>query len=487
MTVERISTGLDGLDEILGGGLPQKHAYLLQGDAGTGKTTLAFQFLLAGVHRGLNALYISILQSAEDIEEMALSHGWDITGISLEILIDEAVSESRLNAQNLLPSSEIQLNDVMTAVKNAVERVQPDVVVFDSIEQFRLIAGNRLIYQQKSMALLRLFDHKKTTSLFIHTTEEKAGFKTLAHGVISLQSDLPKMGGPRHYVHVEKMRNISFKGGRYAYRILQGGLVVFPPLPVEQDKPDEYSHEQMSSGKEKLDTLFGGGLERGTACLLAGASGTGKSSIATLYAYAAAKREERVSIFLFDERAQTFKQRAKGLGMAVESMLEQGSINLVEVNIGDFSAGELAFMMRQEVEENNAAMVILDSISGYYSAMPDEPQLTAHLHEILSYLGQKQVLSLLVLTEHGLFSEEKADVDVSYIADSVVILRRFENKGKIRLAISVVKKRIGGHEKTIRELKISAEGIEVGNPLNDFEGVLTGNPRYTGSMDKLID
>lgn len=487
MTIERVSTGLQGLDEILGGGLPKKHAYLLQGDAGTGKTTLAFQFMLAGVERGEKALYISILQSAADIEEMADSHGWDIDGIDLEILVDEAVSDARGNEQNLLPSAEVQMNNVISAVKKAVERIQPDLVVFDSIEQFRLIAGDKTVYQQKTMALLRIFEHIQATSLFVHTTEESAGFKTLAHGVISLQTELPKIGGLRRYVNVEKMRGISFKSGRYSYRILRGGLVVYPPLPVEQEDATPYFHEVIDCGSEEVDTLLGGGLSAGTACLLAGASGTGKSSLVTAYAFQTAKQGMRAAIYIFDERATTFKERARSMGMNLEPLINDGLVNIILINIGDFSVGELTDMMRREVEEHDTRLVAIDSISGFYSAMPGEPLLMMHLHEMLSYLGQKKVLSLLVLTEHGLFSEERSDVDVSYIADTVVVLRRFEARGEVRLAISVVKKRIGGHEKTIRELKITSAGIEVGEPLHDFEGVLSGHPRYTGTADGLMD
>lgn len=487
MTIERVSTGVAGLDEVLGGGVPKRHAYLLQGKAGTGKTTLAFQFLLAGAQRGEKVLYISILQSAGDIEEMALSHGWDITGISLDILIDEALDDSRLNEQTLLPSSEVQLNEVMTAVKKSVERLQPDLVVFDSIEQFRLIAGEQLIYQQKTMALLRVFEQANATALLIHTTEDQAGFKTLVHGAITLRTDLPVLGGVRRYINVDKMRGVGFKEGRYSYRISQGGLVVYPPLPVTQDAMEPYSHEIVNSGNAALDTMMGGGLSTGTACLLAGGSGTGKSTLATIYAYECASRGKRAVFFIFDERAATVRERSRTMGMDLDPLIREGLINIVQVNIGDFSAGELAHMMRREVEEYNAKLVVIDSISGYYSAMPGELQLTARLHEMLSYLGQHKVLSLLVLTEHGLFSEEKNNIDLSYLSDSVVLLRHFEALSQVRLAVSVVKKRIGGHEKTIRELKISEKGIQVGDPLHDFEGILTGNPRYIGNTEKLIE
>lgn len=487
MTIERVSSGIAGLDEILEGGLPKKHAYLLQGDAGTGKTTLAFQFLLAGVQRGEKVLYISILQSAEDIEEMALSHGWDLTGINLEILIDEAVSDSRLNEQNLLPSSEVQLNEVMTAVKKTVKRVQPDMVVFDSIEQFRLIAGEPLIYQQKAMALLRIFDQIKTTSIFIHTNEEQAGFKTLAHGIISLQADLPMLGGLRRFINVEKMRSISFKEGRYFYRICRGGLVVYPPLPMDGGDAEPYVHELVDSGNDQLNTLVGGGLQAGTACLLAGAAGTGKSSIANTYAYASAREGRRAVLFVFDEHVRTVKERSRAMGMDLDPLIDKGLINLVQVNVADFTAGELAHMMRREVEEQDTRLVVVDSVSGYYNAMPGEPKLTARLHEMLSYLGQKKVLTLLVMTEHGLFSEERNEIDVSYISDSIIMLRRFEARGKIRFAISAIKKRIGDHEKTIRELKISEKGIEIGQPLCQFEGILTGHPRYVGNVENLIE
>ncbi len=486
MPQEFVATGIAGLDEIVGGGLPKNHAYLVQGEAGTGKTTFAFQFLLAGARRGERVLYISILQSKQEIEEMAESHGWDISGIELEILTTEALAEAHFRQQTLLPSSEVQLNEVVDAVKQAVDRIQPALVVFDSIEQFRLIAADPVLYQQKILALLRLFDQYQATSLFVHTSDVKTGFRTLAHGVISLEADSAACVHLRRYLRIQKMRCVSFAEGRYSYRIRRGGLEVFPPLPIAPHDISASSYEKIPSGNAELDTMLGGGLQRGTACLLVGVSGTGKSSIATLYAWSAAQRGEHVALFVFDERANTFLQRSRCLGMDLAPLIGKGLISLRQVNTGDLSAGELAAMMRRTVEQCSTRIVIIDSISGYRNAMPEETQLLNYLHEMLSYLGQHEVLTLMVLTEHGLF-DNKSDIDVSYISDSVVLLRRFEARGRIRLAISAIKKRVGDHEKSIRELQIGSDGIIIGDPLHQFEAVLTGHPRYLGNDDDLMD
>lgn len=487
MKIERISTGITGLDEILGGGLPKNHAYMIQGEAGTGKTTLAFQFLLAGAARGEKGLYISILQSRADILEMAVSHGWDLDGIDMEILTAEAMNEAHFNQQTLLPGSEMQLNEVLKAVEAAVARIEPTLVVFDSIEQFRLIAGEQVVYQQKTMSLLALLDRRGITSLFIHTAEEKSGFRTLAHGVIALELQLPPMGGLHRYLAVQKMRSIGFKGGRYSCRICQGGLVVYPPLPQVREDYDRKPYQCVASGNQELDAMLDGGLHRGTACLLAGASGTGKSSMASLYAYHMAGQGEHVAVFVFDEQVRTYKERAKGMNMDFAPLVEKGLVTFVQINVGDFSPGEIAHMMRRFVEDKKCALVVIDSVSGFYKSLPGQVLLMGHLHEMLCYLRQKEVLTLMVLTEHGLFSEDKGDVDASYIADSVIMFRRFEAAGQVRLAISVVKKRVGGHENAIRELQITSEGIRVGEPLQDFEAVLTGQPRYLGRRDSLME
>jgi len=486
MPQEFVSTGIAGLDEITRGGLPKNHAYLVQGEAGSGKTTLAFQFLLAGVRRGKKALYISILQSKQDIEEMAESHGWDISGIEIEILTSEALAEAHFQQQTLLPSSEVQLSEVIGAVEQAVDRLRPALVVFDSIEQFRLIAVDPVLYQQKILALLRLFDRYRTTSLFLHTSDVQTGFRTLAHGVITLDAEPPVLGNLRRYLRIEKIRNIGFAEGRFSYRIHRGGLEVFPPLPIKLHDSSACSHDVISSGNAELDTMLGGGLNRGTACLLTGASGTGKSSLAMLYAWAAAQRGEHVALFIFDERTYTLLQRARGMGMDLAPLIDQGLIRITQVDVGKLSAGEIAHQLRQSVEQHATRIVIIDSISGYLSAMPGEAQLLAHLHDLLTYLGQHDVLTLMVLTEHGLF-DVKSDIDVSYISDTAMLLRHFEARGRVRLAISVIKKRVGGHERTIRELQIGPDGITVGAPLSQFEGILTGSPHYLGNDDELMD
>lgn len=486
MQYERIPTGVSGLDEILGGGLPQNHTYLLMGTPGTGKTTLGLQFLQEGVRRQEKVLYITLLQTESELQEVAASHGWDLAGIEIRVLMAEAERESELAAQTLLPNSEIQLEEVMTAIENAIEEAEPVRMVFDSIEQVRLLANDPVIYRQKILAIQRMLSERSVTTIFLETSGEGTEFKTLTHGVIVLNMVVPPFGEMRRHILIEKMRGVAFRGGYHACCIRRGGLEVFPPLPIVR-KRLRPRWSEVSSGIESLDRMLGGGLPAGTACLVAGESGTGKSSLAAAYAWAAAQREEHAAVFLFDERQNTFLKRAEGLGMDLVPFLDQGLITIRQVNIGELSAGELAQNLRDAVEQRDARVVVLDSLAGYYNVMPDEPLLMIQLHEMLTYLGQQGVLSLLLLPEHSLFSTRREAVGASFLADAVIRLRRFEVQGGTRLAAAVIKKRTGGHETHIRELMISSKGIKIGEPLAGFQDVMTGSPIYIGEMQELMD
>jgi circadian clock protein KaiC len=483
---DRISTGVDGLDEILHGGLPRNHIYLLQGRPGSGKTTLAMQFLIEGVRRGDKTLYITLLQARRELEATAASHGWDISGIEIASLVEAAEAESRLAEQTLLPSSEIQLDDVMNAVGEAIERAKPDRLVFDSIDQLRLLANDPMLYRRKVLAIQRMLEKRQTTAIFTEPGVENEEFKTLAHGAIMLDMVIPPYGEMRRRLTVEKMRGVDFAGGLHACRLRTGGLEVYPRLPLARRREVRKEWRSASSHIPALDKLLGGGLEYGTAALLVGQTGTGKSSVAAAHACAVASRGQHAVILLFDERTDTLVRRSEGIGMNVKGFMEQGLIKVHELNVGDISAGEMAHLLRREVEQLGATLVVLDSLTGYYAALPGEPHLTAQLHEMLAYLGQHDVLSLILVTEHGL-TGTGASVDASYIADTVVMLRRFEANGSIHIAVSVPKKRHGNHEKTIRELKITSDGLVVGEPLTGFQGILTGEPSFVGEHKRLME
>jgi circadian clock protein KaiC len=481
----RITTGVPGFDEILHGGLPSNHVYLLDGSPGSGKTTFCMQFLLEGVRLGEKVLYLTLLHDKLTIDEMAVSHGWDMTGVEVCSLLVESMEESLAAEQTLLSSSEVQLTVVMDSVKQALDRIKPKRVVFDSIEQFRLLAGEPVIYRQKILALQRLIEERRTTAIFVEASPENAEFKTLAHGVIVLDTVLRAYGNLSRRIQVEKMRGVSFHEGYHSFSILTGGIVIFPRL---QHTGQVVQSEWVlaTSGIAELDAMLDGGLAYGSSCLIVGQAGTGKSTLAIAYVYAEAKRGKHAAIFLFDERIDTFLKRSKGLGMDPSPLIEQGLISVERTDSWDLSAGEFAKRLKDVVEQDKTKIVVIDSLTGYASTMRGDPLLLDQLNDMMTYLGQQGVLSLMTTTEHGIIGTQQVLMDASYIADAVVLLRRFEAMGTVRLAMSVIKKRYGNHEKSIRELKITSEGLLVGQPLTDLQGVLTGMPVFVGSKKKLI-
>ena len=484
---DRVSTGVPGLDEILHGGLPPRHVYLLEGGPGAGKTTLGLQFLREGVRRGEKVLYITLIHAKRTLEEMAASHGWDLEGVEIVSLAVASEAESKAAEQTLLPTWEVQLTDVIDAVKHALDRVKPTRVVFDSVEQFRLLAGDAVIYRQRILAMQRLMEERNATSIFVETSHATPEFKTLAHGVITLDTLVPPYGEMHRRIHIGKMRSVAFVGGFHSFNIQTGGIEVYPRLPhAAQVVQKEWSYA--TSGIDELDAMLEGGLAYGTSCLIAGQAGTGKTTLSTAYAYSEAKRGSRSTVFLFDERIDTFLKRAKGFGMDLPPLIEQGLIAVQRVDIGDMSTGEFGQRLREAVEQHKARIVVIDSLSGYASAMADEPQVIGQLHDTMTYLGQHGILTLMTASEHGIVGTPSRTFDASYIADTVVLLRRFEAMGTIRLAVSVIKRRYGNHEKTIRELQItSAKGVVIGQPLKEFQGVLTGEPTFVGEPKKLME
>lgn len=488
--VPRATTGIDGLDDVLGGGLPIGHMYLVDGAPGSGKTTLGLQFLLAGVKHGRRGVYVTLSETEDELREISRGHGWDLEGVTI---CDLQTAEQSLEAEaqyTLFHPSEVELTETTEQVLRAVERVQPQNVVFDSLSEMRLLARDSLRYRRQILALKHYFSRRGATVLLIDTQATASEFQisSIAHGVLDLEQLAPVYGGQRRRLRFSKVRGVKYREGWHDYRIVRGGVEVYPRLEAGEHE-GEFETAQLSSGVPQLDQLVGGGLERGTSTLLLGSAGTGKSTVAMQYMRAAAERGQRSIAFLFDETVNAWCARARGLNMGVGTYLEQGLIQLRQVNAAELSPGEFAHLMRTAVEQEKVEIVVIDTVNGYESAMPEERFLSLHLHELLSYLSQKGVVTIMTAVQHGLVGVHvDTPVELSYIADTVLLLRYFEAFGEVRQMISVVKKRIGAHEKKIREMRIRApEGIVVGEQLRDFNGVLTGNPIFAGAKPDLLE
>jgi circadian clock protein KaiC len=485
----RVRTGNPGLDFVLNGGLPANRLYLVRGDPGVGKTTFALQFLLEGVRAGERVLYITLSETEEELRAVAESHGWLLDGVSL---FELTAAEQRLNsdAQNtLFHPSEVELQETTDALLAHVEKVQPTRVVFDSLSEMRLLAQSSLRYRRQILALKQFFAGRSCTVVMLDDQTAAEGdqqVESIVHGVLLMEQLAPEYGAERRRLRVIKLRGVKVRGGYHDYNIETGGLTVFPRL-VAAEHHEPFKTESCCSGIPELDQLWGGGIHRGSSLLILGPAGSGKSSIAVQYALAAAIRGERSAFYLFEERPETLLARAASMGMDVKGRVEQGLVELRQVDPGELAPGALVAAVRHSVERDGARFVVIDSLNGYLNAMPEERFLTIQMHELLSYLGQLGVISILVVTQHGMLGQGMVSpLDASYLADSVLLLRYFEHAGQIRQAISVVKKRTGGHERTIRELRMGQSGIEIGEPLQEFQGVLTGVPVYRGASDPLL-
>lgn len=476
-----VATGIEGLDDILGGGLTPHRVYLVEGNPGSGKTTLALQYLLEGARRGERGLYVTLSETREELLGVACSHGWSLDALTLCELIP--------SEENLLPDaqprmfhpSEVELGETTRRVLEEVERSKPVRAVFDSLSEMRLLAQNPLRYRRQILALKQFFTGRQCTVLLLDDRTAEVTdlqLQSLAHGVVSLEHLAPAYGAERRRVRVVKMRGMHFRGGYHDFKIARGGLVVFPRL-VAAEHHVPFTRAPAPSGVAALDALLGGGLDRGSSTLLMGPAGSGKSSIAMQYAVAACARGERAVLFIFDESAGTLLARSAGLGMDLKRQVEAGRVRVQQVDPVEMSPGEFAHAVRQAVERDGARVVVIDSLNGYLHAMPEERFLILQLHELLTYLGQQGVVTLLIVAQHGLLgSAMQAPVDASYLADSVILLRYFEARGRLRRAISVVKRRGGAHEETLREFRLSAAGLHVGEPLEAFQGILTGTPFF---------
>lgn len=481
------STGIPGLDDVLGGaGLPRDRIYLLQGDPGVGKTTVGMQFLHEGVRRGEKCLYIALSESRPEIEAVVASHGWSLDGIDVIELSALDQSASLEEENTLFEPSEVELHETTRRLLAEVERIQPERVVFDSLSELRLLAQSALRYRRQILALKQYFGDKQITVLLLDDrTSEPSDqqLQSLAHGVITLEQVAPLYGEDRRRVRVVKLRGKRFRSGYHDFRIATGGAEVYPRL-VAAEHHVEFRREQISSGVAGLDRLLGGGLDYGTATLVLGPAGSGKSSIGVQYAAAAAARGERVAMFIFDERLGTLHERTRALGTDLHPHLASGHLTLQQVDPAEMGAGEFAACIRTAVEAG-ARLIVIDSLNGYLHAMAEEKQMAVQLHELLSYLDNRGVATVMIMAQHGLTSNMQSPVDVSYLADTVVLMRYFEADGRIRKAISVMKKRSGAHENTIRELTLGPDGVRVSDPLEEFAGVLTGVPRYVGETSDL--
>jgi circadian clock protein KaiC len=473
---KRAATGVPGLDEILGGGLPRERIYLVQGDPGVGKTTLALQFLLAGAEAGETCLYLTLSETEEELRGVAESHGWSLDKLSLF----ELPNRGDYGEENtMFHPSEVELAETTKTLLDEVARVKPTRVVFDSLSEIRLLSQGALRYRRQVLALKQFFVGRNCTVLLLDDRTSDPGdlqLQSLAHGVLSLEQLSPLYGAERRRMRVLKLRGVSFRGGYHDFALHTGGMQLFPRL-VAADHRDGFRPGEVLSGVAEIDALVGGGLTRGTSTLLMGPAGTGKSTVAMQYARAAAAAGEHAAIFAFDESVTTLLARSAGVGQDLEKEIASGAIEIRQVDPAELAPGEFAHAVRAAVEERGARVIIIDSLNGYLHAMPEEHFLTLQLHELLTYLGQRGVITLMVVAQHGLVGAAvQSPIDVSYLADAVMVFRYVEMGGQLRKAISMLKRRTGGHERTIRELSIGKTGLQIGEPLHELQGLLTGFP-----------
>ncbi len=483
---DRAPFGVGGLDDILGGGLTPSRIYLLEGTPGTGKTTLALQFLLKGGELGEKGLYITLSETELELRAVAASHGWSLDGLSIHELVNEAGLDPD-SEQSILHPSDVELGETTRAIMERVESERPTRVVFDSLSEMRLLAQNPLRYRRQILALKHFFANRACTVLLL---DDKTASGTdlqlhsIAHGVITLEQTAQDFGTQRRRLRVVKMRGIKFRGGFHDFSLDTGGIEVFPSLVAAEHRRD-FESVLVSTGSAELDTLMGGGLARGTNILLMGPSGVGKTTTLIRCVLSALERGETCAYFLFDEGLTTLLNRASAMSMDLQPFIDSGHLMIRQIDPAEVSPGEFASWVRRAVTETQATYIGIDSLNAYLQAMPGEKFLLLQMHELLSYLNQLGIVTLLVLGQHGLAGDMRTDVDLSYLSDAILLFRFFESKGEILTAVSVVKSRASAHERSIREFRLGATGVRVGEALTDFQGVMIGVQTYRGNVAML--
>ncbi|HVZ46249.1 MAG TPA: ATPase domain-containing protein [Ramlibacter sp.] len=484
----RASTGIAGLDDVLGGGLPAQHLYLIEGNPGAGKTTLGLQFLRRGADQDERGLYVTLSETATELRTVAASHGWSLEGIEIfELLSSDGLGPDA--EQSILHPSEIELGETVRGVMAAVDTLKPARVVFDSLSEMRLLAQNPLRYRRQVLALKKFFAERRCTVLLLDdrtARDSDLQLHSIAHGVVNLEQSVDQYGPERRRVRVLKMRGIKFRGGDHDFSLETGGIHVYPRLVAAEHRMKSEA-AIVSTGVAMLDKVMGGGLVRGSNTLFVGPSGAGKTTTAITCARAAMLRGEKAAYYLFDEGLGTLLPRSRALGMDVEPFIRDGQMRVVPLDPAEVSPGEFAHSVRRAVEDDGAQMVVIDSLNAYLQAMPGSKHLILQMHELLTYLNHRNVVTILILGQHGLLGDMRAEVDMSYLSDAILLFRYFEAHGSLLKAVSMVKSRTNHHEDTIREFRLGSSGLAIGEALKDFEGVLAGIAAYRGKLPLLAD
>lgn len=484
--VQRAETGIGGLDDVLNGGLARDRSFLLEGSPGTGKTTIALRFLLAGEAAGERGLYVTMSETERELRMSAGSHGWKLDGIEIYELVPPETLLTEDQQQSLLYSSDLELGETTKRIFEAFDRSKPHRVVIDSLSEIRLLAQSSLRYRRQILAMKHFFATRGVTVLLLDDLTTEVADKSVhsvAHGVIRLEERAPEFGGDRRRLRVLKYRGSRYRGGYHDFVIETGGVRVYPRL-VSAEHRRKFKRDRLQAQSPELNELLGGGVERGSSVLILGPAGAGKSIMALTFAVSAIERGERVALFIFDEEIGLLVDRALGLGIDLEAMRAKGQLSLTQVDAAELTPGEFSYRVRECIETFGAKTVIIDSLTGYQASMPEEHALILHMHELLQFCNRSGATTFLTVAQHGLLGEMRAPIDLTYLADTVILLRYFEARAEVRRAISVVKKRTSAHETTIREYRMHSQGISLGEPLTNFHGVLRGVPEIVGGTPR---